>query len=146
MLPGKVAVPLLLLFAAISLGPVSAGCCFRKPCTVRQKDHIVDTCRPYILKTDHRVLPRKTDLCCREVRTLQSMGEGMMQCVVDLLTDHERAELDVTVVLYLKRYCTQPSSPAPPNEVRPCVDDLFNHISPQQHASSHCRDLDVLRV
>ncbi|PUZ44117.1 hypothetical protein GQ55_8G064400 [Panicum hallii var. hallii] len=93
-----VAFLLLLVFTTMSPDPVSGGCWFcKKPCTKTQKNYII------------------VDICCKEVRTLQSNGEGMMQCLVDLLARQERVEYDVTVMLYLKTYCTQPPFPVPPH-------------------------------
>jgi hypothetical protein len=115
MLIGKAVGLLLLVFAAVSLDPVNSGCFHCKgQCTKRQKNCILDVCHRYILKTNpSRVLPRKDDICCKEVRTLQTNVKGMMQCIVDLLTFEEEGEYDPTVMLYLGRYCTQPPFPTP---------------------------------
>jgi hypothetical protein len=85
-----------------------------------------------------RILPTKDEICCKEVRTLQSNGEGMMQCLVDLLARQEPVEYDVTVMLYLKRYCTQPPFPVPPHhEVKKihAMMILFRLVICAQHAS-----------
>ncbi|KAG2556548.1 hypothetical protein PVAP13_8NG202401 [Panicum virgatum] len=88
----KVDILLLLVFSIVSPDPVSGGCWFcKKPCTKTQRNYIW--------------------------KTLQSNGEGMMQCIVDLLTRDQWLEYDATVMLYLKRYCTQPPFPAAPQEV-----------------------------
>ena len=135
----KVGILLLVVFAIVLPDPVSGGCWFcKKPCTKTQKNYIVDVCHRYILKSNYaRVLPTKHDICCIEVRTLQSNGEGMMQCITDLLTREERLEYDVMVMLYLKRYCTQPPIPAPPHyEVKSHVMMiLFRLVARAQHAS-----------
>ena len=97
----------------------------------------LEVCYPYILKSNRsRILPTKRDICCKEVRTLQSNGEGMMQCIVDLLTRDQRLEYDATVMLYLKRYCTQPPFPAAPHEVKSHVMMLilFRLVTRAQHA------------
>ena len=133
----KVGILLLVVFAIVLPDPVSGGCWFcKKPCTKTQKNYIVDVCHRYILKSNYaRVLPTKHDICCIEVRTLQSNGEGM-QCIVDLLTCDQRLEYDATVMLYLKRYCTQPPFPAAPHEVKCHVMmlTLFRLVTRAQHA------------
>ncbi|KAF8730825.1 hypothetical protein HU200_016689 [Digitaria exilis] len=101
------------------LEPVNGRCCFGKNCTKRQKNYIIDVCYPYILKQNpSSILPRKDDICCKEVRILQTNVKGMMQCIVDLFTPEDEAEYDIQVMLYLGRYCTQPPFPTPPYEVK----------------------------
>ncbi|CAD6246384.1 unnamed protein product [Miscanthus lutarioriparius] len=67
------------------------------------------------MASDTRRLPLKNDPCCAAMRTLQSHGEGMMQCVIDRLTHAESGQYNATVMIYLKRYCTQCSSFALPS-------------------------------
>ncbi|KAG0522128.1 hypothetical protein BDA96_07G010300 [Sorghum bicolor] len=106
----KVAILFLVVLAAIcSLDTVISGCC-SKTCTDKQKNYILQVCGHYIMASNTRRLPPKSDPCCAAVRTLQSHGEGMMQCVIDLLTHAESEQYNATVMLYLKRYCTQRSS------------------------------------
>ena len=116
MLPKKVAILfLVVVLAAISsLDTVTSGCC-GKTCTDKQKNYILQVCGPYIMASNTRRLPPKSDPCCASVRTLQSHGEGMMQCVIDRLTNAESGQYNATVMLYLKRYCTQRSSFALPS-------------------------------
>ncbi|KAF8776082.1 hypothetical protein HU200_003899 [Digitaria exilis] len=112
MLPGKVAV-LLVVLAIISLDPVSGGgCCSRTLiCTEKQKNHIVKTCKPHILKSDRRSPATKAGACCQAVRELQAINEGMMQCVFDRFTAAEKEKyFEQAVTKILKNYCTQVSS------------------------------------
>lgn len=126
---GKAAVLLLLVCATISLEPVSGGCGLcpkpKPPCTETQKNYIVrNVCNRFVLSSNpSRILPTYDDRCCQSVRTLQSGGVGMMQCLVDLLTASERGIYDVSAMLNLKTHCTQlPSSSTAPvlpeNEVK----------------------------
>jgi hypothetical protein len=90
MLPAKVAA-LLLVLAIVSMENVSGGCCGSSHiCTQQQKDDLVKVCKPYIVKWVDRTTPTKTCACCQEVRKLQGIDEGMMQCVYDRLTGAEK--------------------------------------------------------
>ncbi|CAL4981798.1 unnamed protein product [Urochloa decumbens] len=116
MLTGKASVLLLLVLATVPLYPVTGcwppGCNNR--CKVARKNYILSVCHPYIrISNLPRVLPTKDHLCCVEVRTLQTNSKGGMQCVVDMLTHDELGEYNVTVMLYLGRYCTHLTSAAP---------------------------------
>lgn len=125
MLTSKVGV-LLIVLAIVSLDPVSAGGSFSRPkiCTEKQKNHIVKTCKPHILKSIRRSPATKTGLCCQAVRELQAINEGMMQCVFDRFTAAEKEKyFEQAVTKFLKNYCTEVSSfirtrPHHPREVK----------------------------
>jgi hypothetical protein len=107
MLPAKVAA-LLLVLAIVSMENVSGGCCGSSHiCTQQQKDDLVKVCKPYIVKWVDRTTPTKTCACCQEVRKLQGIDEGMMQCVYDRLTGAEKKKYNERALTKsLKSYCT----------------------------------------
>lgn len=120
MLLNKVAVLLLLVFVVISLDHVCGGYCGNKcTCTNKQKKVILEACGPYIVKSHIPMRPPNTNNpCCYAVRTLQSLGEGMMQCVIDILNNTEKRQYDASKMLYIKRFCTQHSSHASTAKVK----------------------------
>ena len=102
MLLNKVVVLLLLVFIVISVDHVSGGCCGNK-CTNKQKKGILEACGPYIVKSNIPMRPPNTNNpCCHAVRTLQSLGEGMMQCVVDILDNTEKRQYDAAKFLHIE--------------------------------------------
>jgi|UniRef100_A0A804PQB3 hypothetical protein len=104
---------LLALTALASLDTASSGCC-GETCTDKQKRQILQACGSYIVAmaataSAGRSLPLppppRNGPCCAAVRALQRHGAGMMQCVVDLLTDAESRRYDAAAMLRLTRYC-----------------------------------------
>lgn len=138
MSPKKVAILFLVVFTAISsLDTVTSGCC-DKPNMNKQKNYVLQVCGPYIMAPNTRRLPPRNDSCCAAVRTLQKKGAGMMQCVIDRLTEAESRQYDPTAMLYLTGYCTQRSSFAVPSaEVKIMLFMILfiHHTSSTQHAS-----------
>lgn len=106
MLPKKVAV-LLLVFTLISLdSTVTSGLPWRKKCTNEEKIYILYVCGPYIMASNPRGLPPKTDACCAAVVIAQNLGVRRMQCIVDRLTRAEKQQYNARTMLYLVTHCT----------------------------------------
>ncbi|KAL6658485.1 hypothetical protein ACP70R_004071 [Stipagrostis hirtigluma subsp. patula] len=120
LLPWKLDVLLLLVFAVVSIDAEVFG---KKPCSKEQKNHILETCTPFVLKGNPvAMLPAKNAPCCIAVRELQkSINWQVMQCVVDRLTGQEKKEYDAPTIIHLGGWCAQPPSrvlaPAPLEEI-----------------------------
>ncbi|KAL6660812.1 hypothetical protein ACP70R_001847 [Stipagrostis hirtigluma subsp. patula] len=96
MIPGKVALLLLLVFTVIS--PQQVACV----CTEEQKDDILKHCKPFVSKNGSAGPPRYKSPCCKMVRIVPGRD---IQCIIDILTAEEKEHNDVVKIGHLNQLC-----------------------------------------
>ncbi|KAF8730776.1 hypothetical protein HU200_016639 [Digitaria exilis] len=117
MLSRKVVVYFLLVFTIIGVDTVIGGW-FGPKCTEGDKRDVLSNCVLNLEKSNPATPAPVGGLCCKVVREIKGTKDGMMKCIVKLLTADEKEQYDETRILNLKSQCSLRPSSASFDEVK----------------------------